>query len=67
MEPSSTLKFNVSTDLLYINLANNIIIILLCWPEASPQIVGTLFDDPTTVNLSVAHTDCALGWAIENE
>lgn len=39
---------------------------LLCWRELSPQMGGTGFNDPDTLNTSVAQTEFVLGWAIEN-
>lgn len=37
-----------------------------CWPEFSPQSVGTLFSALKTLKLSVAHLLCLFGWAIKN-
>lgn len=39
---------------------------LQCWPEFSPQSVGTLFSALKTLKLSVAHLLCLFGWAIKN-
>ena len=31
------------------------IMLLLCWPVLVPQMTGTLFDCPETVNMSLEH------------